>query len=453
MTRIRAAAGIASLLAASLLLTACAGSSDATEETDSDPVVGGDLTVGITDIPPCIDAAITPYNNFPGRAVLDNLFDLSDDGQIEPWLATGYEISDDGLTYTLTLRDDVTFSNGEPFDAEEVKANFDNWIEFREATGQGVAAAYISGYSGSTVIDDDTIAISFDQPKAGFLEALTEKALGIAWSGSLSLDYDTRCADGVIGTGPFVIGENVDNDHVTIVRRDGYAWASPEAENQGETYLDSVTFVEIPESGVLTESLLSGEVDASLSVNSSDIDTILGEGGQIVSAVSAGVPNTLYPNLSRAPFDDLAVRQAFQIGIDREEIQETIYNDYSPAATSIVSDSVPGHVDLSAELAYDPDTATSILEDDGWVLGDDGIYEKDGERLEATISFTSENDRALWQLVQAQLLEIGFDLELSQVTSAESTALQSSGDWDLLSGNFTRADPDVLLNTFHPDYV
>lgn len=458
-------AWIAAAAAAALLASGCAAgnspSADATsgattQETVSagEPVVGGDLVVALSDIPPVLDAALTPYNNFPGRAAVDNLFDQDPEtGEIVPWLATGHEVSDDGLTWTLTLQDGVTFSNGEPFNAEAVKANFDNAIEFRAATGRGVAAAYISGYESSTVIDDLTIEVTFAEPKAGFLQALTEKALGIIWPGSLTLDYDQRGTDGPIGTGPFVIEENVPDDHITIVRREGYAWPSPVSSNEGEAYLDSITFVEIPETGVQVESLLSGEVDVILAIDSADIDRVLGEGGQIVSAISAGIPNTLYPNLDRAPFNDEAVRQAFQIGIDREDLEATIYNEYNPAPNSIVSDTVPGSVDLSALLAYDPEKANQLLESAGWIAGDDGIRVKDGERLDAEIAFTSVNQRPLWQLLQSQLLDIGFDLQLKQVTSAESTALQESGQWDLLSGNFTRADPDVLLNTFHPDYV
>ncbi|MGW9114690.1 ABC transporter substrate-binding protein [Microbacterium sp. NPDC055683] len=458
MNTIRTAAGIAALLATAVALSACASAAPGADAADADadatPVVGGELVVGQTDIPPCLDAAITPYNNFAGRAVVDNLFDQDEEtGEILPWLATGYEVSDDGLTYTISLRDDVTFSNGEPFTAEAVTATLDNAIEFRATDGRGVAAAYISGYSGSEAVDDHTVTVTFEEPKAGFIQALTEKALGIIWPGSLTLDYDQRCETGPIGTGPFVIEENVPDDHITVVRRDGYAWPSPNSDNPGEAYVDAIRFVEIPEGGVLTENLLSGEVDAAISLSSTDIARVEAEGGQVVSAVSAGIANTIYPNLDHAPFDDEAVRQAFQVGFDRQELQDTIYDQYSPAPTSVISDTVPGHVDLSDALAYDPDGAAALLEDAGWEIADDGIREKDGERLEAEITFTDENSRPLWQLVQAQLLEIGFDLQLRQVTLAESTALQESGEWDLLAGNFTRADPDVLLNTFHPDFV
>lgn len=458
MTRSARATSLVALTVLLGLLAGCAGGSGAANPSASEtaqPVAGGDLVVGQTDIPPCLDSAITPYFNHPGRQLTDNLFDQNlETGEIEPWLATGYEVSDDGLSYTISLRDDVTFSNGEPFNAEAVKANFDTAIEFKKTDGRGVAPAYLTGYTGSEVVDDQTIVVNFAKPKASFLQGLTEKALGIAWPGSIvGKDYDTRCTQGVIGTGPFVLEENVPDDHITIVKRAGYAWASPNSANKGEAYLDSITFVEIPETGVLADSLLSGEIDAAISFASTDIDRIKADGFQFFSAVSAGVPDTLYPNLGVAPFNDLAVRQAVQIGIDREEIKAAVYNEFSPAATSAVSTPVPGWVDLADGLAYDLDAATAILDKDGWTEGADGIREKDGQKLTATALFTLENDRVFYQLLQSQLKKLGFDLELKQVTTAEQTEALSNGDWGLIRGNFTRADPDVLLNTYHPSYA
>lgn len=421
---------------------------------DGEPARGGELVVALGDVPSNLDLAITPYNNFASRASVDNLFDQDPEtGEILPWLATEYEVSDDGLIYTFSLLEGVTFSNGEPFNAHEVKANFDNAIEFRAANGTGVAAGYLTGYTESRVIDDLTLEVTFSQPRADFLQALTEKALGIQWSGRLTLDAEQRAAEGPIGTGAFLISEYIPDERITIVRRDGYDWGSPVNENQGEPYLDSVSFVEIPESGVQVESLLSGEVDAVINPQSADVPRIIAAGGQVVSAISAGVPSTLLPNLEHAPFNDEDVRAAFQIGIDREDIESAINDDRSPAPRSIVSDTLPGVLDLSAELAYDPSAAKKILEDSGWTLGEDGIYQRNGERLTAEITFTSVNERPLWQLLQSQLLDIGFDLQIRQVTSAESTAAQQSGDWDLVSTSFTRADANILLNTFHPDYV
>ncbi|NQX29056.1 ABC transporter substrate-binding protein [Microbacteriaceae bacterium VKM Ac-2854] len=441
--------------ATAILLAGCsAGADAATGAATAEPVPGGILKVGLTDLPPILDASITPYNNFVGRAVVDNLFDQNlETGEPEPWLATGYEVSDDGRVFTITLREGVTFSNGEVFDATAVKANLDNAIELRRNEGVGVAAAYISGYVQSTVIDANTVEVEFESSKASFIQGLTEKALGIVWPGSLALPLADRQNNGVIGTGPFIINEIVPDDHITIVRREGYAWPSPNSTNPGDAYLDAITFVEIPENGVLTESLLSGEIDATVSFDVNDIERLKGESFEITSRVSAGVPDTLYPNLDIAPFNDIAVRRAVQIGFDRTEINAGVYSEYSPIATAPVSTPVPGYVDLSDSLGYDPKAAIALLEKAGWVEGADGIREKDGVRLISHILFTSVNDKPALQLLQSQLLKIGFDLQLDQVTSAESTARQESGDWGILKGNFTRADPDVLLNTYHPDFV
>ncbi|MDR3360578.1 MAG: ABC transporter substrate-binding protein [Bifidobacteriaceae bacterium] len=452
-----AAAGLTGLLL--VTASACA---DPKAPADSPtgaakPTAGGELRVGIGDIPDCIDAALTPYNNHIGRAVVQNLVEQDyETGEIVPWIATSWDISDDARTYTFHLRDDVTFSNGDPLDAQAVKATFDDAIDFRQREGRGVAAGFLTGYESSEAVDDTTFRVTFEVPKAGFLQAASEKALGIIHPSSLGGTYDERCATGVIGSGPFVIDENVPDQHVSIKRREGYTAPSPNAINQGDAYLDKVTLIEIPETGVLTESLLSGELEAIIQPPEVDQERIAAEGFGVIQAVSAGLPNYFFPNVRRGVFQEVAVRQAFQVALDRQSIHDAIYGDTAPIATSPLSSPVPGHVDLSEHLAYDPDKAVSLLERAGWSeIGEDGIRVKGGERLSAVVPFTAESAKPILQLVQSQLAEIGFELAPVQVTAAEQAAYyEGQGTWDLTGpSNYTRADPDALLGGFHPSFA
>ena len=126
------------------LLASCAATPGSATASGT-PIEGGTLTVALPSIPDILDASITPAWNYPGRAVVDNLVDLDADGQIVPYLATSWEVNDDNTQFTFHLRDDVTFSNGEPLTANDVKATFDGAISFRQREGQGVAAGYLTG--------------------------------------------------------------------------------------------------------------------------------------------------------------------------------------------------------------------------------------------------------------------------------------------------------------------
>ncbi|WOF22784.1 ABC transporter substrate-binding protein [Microbacterium betulae] len=450
-TRSRLALGAVAALA--LLLSACSGGDAGTDQaTSAEPQSGGELTVGITDWCGAYDKQQTSGCTYSNIQITDNLVDQDPaTGEIVPWLATDWTISDDGLRYEFALRDDVTFSNGEAFDAETVKLNLDAIIELGKQGNAFQSSAYLEGYTGAEVVDEHTVAVTFDAPKAGFLQALSEAPLGIVAPETTKLTAEERF-EGVIGSGPFVLDEIVQDEKVVLTKREDYAWGSTVRGNEGAAYLDEITFLVIPEAATRIGSLTSGQVDAITYPTTNDIAEVEGS-ATVYSAASSGVVYTLYPNDAHPLLSQPAVRQAIQKAIDREEIDDVILDDTKDAATSIVSSVFPGYVDLSDELAYDEDAVAGILTGDGWELGDDGVYAKDGERLSVDLQYTTSENQALFELIQQQLAANGIELELRQLTEAEETANRESGDWGLSFGNLTRPDPDVFLSSFTSEYA
>lgn len=423
-------------------LAACSDTVEATDATAGDPVSGGDLTIGSYLDPTCIDNQQIGTNVSLSitRQIVDSLTEQDPEtGEITPWLAESWGVNDDSTVFTFSLRDDVTFSDGTAFDAQNVKNNIDAIIEL--GAQAPVAGPYLAGMTAATVIDASTIEIAFEQPNAQFLQATSNIALGMVSNATTELSADERCAAGVIGSGPFVLESYTANDATVIVRREGYAWGPPSSSNEGEAYLDSVTFQILPENSVRTGALLSGQVDAMDSVQQQDEASVTADGFSLIARANPGFAVSLQFRLDSEVAADPAVRQAMMIGIDREDIL-SILGPTGAETQGLLSPTTPGADDFTSFLQYDPDAAVALLEDAGWTEGGDGVREKDGVRLE--FEFPYFFDGPVVELLQQQYAEIGIRLNISQVTTADFLTALNSGSYDATVGNLTRADIDVL---------
>ncbi|WP_029432012.1 ABC transporter substrate-binding protein [Blastococcus sp. URHD0036] len=441
------------ITAAALLLTAC-GSDDgggSAAAAAGEPQSGGTLTFAVSSDAGCVDPQQVGSNDtiYSTRQLVDSLTDQDPDtGEIVPWLAESWEVSDDATTFTFHLRDGVTFSDGTPLTAQVVKDNFDAIPDLGPLASLG--RGYLTGYTGTEVVDDLTARVSFGTPNVQFLQATSTHSLGLVSSASAALPPEQRCSEGIVGSGPFTLGDYVQNQSITLEKRPGYDWGSSLWEKDGEAYLDEVVFQVIPEAGVRTGSLQSGQVDAISSVGQADEAALQGAGIDLQARANPGVVFGVTFNNSLPQFADPAVRQAVSLAVDRQEIVDAVYPTGTLAATSVLSSTTPGYTDVSDTLTTDPDRAAELLDDAGWTEGGDGIREKDGVRLELEILWApviGTNQPAL-ELLQQQLREIGVDVQLDQQPIAQTFSILQSGAYGGAWGNVTRADPDILRGNF-----
>jgi len=446
-------AAAATLATTALLLAACSsggtggGSGDASTAADAEPVAGGDLRFAITVDSRCIDPQQVGNNDaiaVARQTVASLTAQDPDTGEIVPWLAESWEVSDDASSYTFHLREGASYADGTPIDAESVKTNFDAIVALGATASLG--SQYLVGYEGTTVADPQTLTVDFAQPSAQFLQASSTFSLGLLSPASAQLTPEERCAGDYVGSGPFQVESYTQDQEIVLTRVPGYDWSSEADEHTGEAYLDSVTFQVIPESSVRAGSLQSGQIDATAAIAAVDQPQFDGNGFWLQQRANPGVAYQLFPKESSPLASDEAVRVAISKGIDRQQIVDTVLTERDQAATGVLSHSTPLAPDLGDLLAYDPDGAEELLDDAGWVVGDDGIREKDGRRLSTTVTFWQ--DPAPLELVQQQLRQIGVDLQLQHVEIAESTAIKESGDFDFDYYNLTRSDPDVLRLIF-----
>lgn len=408
------------------------------------------MTIAVGSNPDCLDPqqASTNASLNVGRQLVDSLTDQdSSTGEIRPWLAQSWEINADSTGFTFHLRPGATFSDGTPVDAAAVKTSFDGIraLGARSALGSG----YLAAYTGSTVVDPQTVRLDFSEPSAQFLQASSTMSLGILAPAAYRKTPDQRCqGDGLIGSGPFVFDGFKPNSDVVISKRKGYDWGSSLWGHQGEAYLDEVDFKIVPEPGVRTGSLASGQLTATTEVQPVDEAQFQGSGFSEETRPNPGIVFNLHANVTRGVLTDEVVRQAVSKGIDRQEVVDTVLSPNYKPATSILASTTPLWLDLSADLRFDPAGAQALLASDGWVPGPDGIRTKNGVRLSASVLFSSNfnQNESVLELIQQQLREIGFDLRIQLRTTAQTQQAQQSGDYEFLWYNLTRADPDVLRN-------
>lgn len=434
-------------VSAPLVLSACGSGSDSTGGSTDEAVSGGTLRVAVGNETECRDPQQDQFGfgSTIGRQIVDSLTERSieDPTEIEPWLATSWEVSDDARTYTFTLREGVTFSDGAELNAEVVKDNFET---LQGLTGTG--AAFVEPIESIETPDDLTVEINFTDPNAAFLQATSQYQLGILSPASLELSGEERCAQGVIGSGPFVVDSVSQNEETTLVRRDGYNWASDARSHQGEAFLDEIIFSVVPESSVRTGSLTSGQIDLS-PLAFQDAEASESAGIQLLPAPNKVPAVSLEVNTSRGVLAEQDVRVAFRHAIDREDLVEKAHSGFTNPATGALTAASPFHLDQSELLAYDPDQSRQILEDAGWVEGDDGIRERDGEPLSFSVSYFSNPDNTRFlEIIQEQVRQVGIDFRLEPASQVEFEQLLVAGEYDTHRWSGALIDGDVLRTLF-----
>ncbi len=324
--------------------------------------------------------------------VYDTLIDTGSDGELEPGLATEWEVSDDGKTVTLQLRDGVTFHDGADFTAEDAKATLERVID--PETGS-VVASNLGNVKTIETPDDTTLVISLKQPDTSLLNVLSQTGTSIVDSGDIEKGSVGR---EVNGTGPFAWESWKQGQQVTLTANDDYWDDAPT--------LKTVELRVIPDESSILSGMRAGSFDLGIVTDPSVAQQVGEEDAQVISQPTLSY-HVLQLNAQRGPLTDVRVRQAIACAIDRDQVVQQAYFGEGEVTGPITSPAF--EYDATEGLPCDPpdlDTARSLLEEAG---------EGDGFTLD-TIVMTGEYATAsnIAQSVQGQLQEIGVDLELQQ---------------------------------------
>lgn len=415
------------------------------------------LTVGFPDDSENYDPHQPPQtvSRTVARQITDGLVDQDPEtGEIVPWLAESWEVSEDGSRFTFHLREGVTFSDGTPFTSASVKNNFDRIIRIGPLAYIG--ASHLRGYQSTETPDERTAVVVFDGPNAQFLQAATTQTLGFLADATLALSPEEVARGQVIGTGPYVLDDYSPGDSITLTRRAGYAWPSSNYSNTGEATYETVEISFIPDPTTLAGAVSSGQVDYAFLLDTATLPGVKGSGATVVTKSVKGIASPLVPFIYRPIFQDEAVRRAINNATDRQEIVDRIYQGAGAPATGLLTAVTPGSADLSQYLAYDPDAAIATLEQGGWTtVGDDGIRAKGDQRLTIQIQYSGSGTTSeqLFQLIKTQWAKVGIEFDLKPVTEAQlSETTLYDAPYDLSTWSQGRADPDVLRVVYSSFY-
>lgn len=438
-------------MAAMLVLSACSSggtsSEEKTTEKTGEQAQGGELSYGLATSPDTLD----PHTSRLAvsirvmRTLYDNLVVQLPDNTIKPWLATEWTISPDGKSYTFKLRQDVTFHDGTPFNAEAVKYNFDRVIDPKtKATN---ALALIQPYQSSEVLDEYTIKVNLEKPSASFLSNLSQGFLGII-SPAAAKESGDQFGKAPVGTGAFKFVNWKENADIQLEKNADYAWGSDLTANKEQAYLDKLTFNIIPEEATRIGSVQSGQVLAAETIPPQNSLSMKNDPNlQVLQTNTQGLPYTLFFNQRNEPWDNVNARKAIQLAIDVDAIVKTLYLGTYERAWSPLSPGMLGY-DASLENGVKPDLAEAnkLFDELGYVKGADGIREKDGKKLtlkyvDGSPNREKRNDIAL--MVQQQLKEVGVDVQI-ELTQDIPTVVYVNTDYDIHGNSQVNSDPDAL---------
>jgi peptide/nickel transport system substrate-binding protein len=432
--------GTTAVLAA---MTAMPGASLGQDET---PRMGGSIVVAIEGEPTSVDPAFD-YDFVSGYAtssITEPLLEFCEnDTALCPNLASDWTVSDDGLTYTLTIREGVTFHDGSPMTVDDVIYSLDR---IRDPELGSYVGWMLANIAEITAPDEHTVVITMSQPDALFEYALASTAAHVvsrAFIEAAGEDYGTPGV-GSIGTGPFKFGEWVSGDHQTIVRNDDY-W---DKENGGP-YLDEVIIKILPEPTTRVAGLDTGEIDYVLrDVPSDQFEIVQGMENVDLALIPSYYGEWITFNTTRPPFDSVQVRQALNYAVDKAALRELYWPDtpatkatlvYPPLWTFEQEQWAAAYEELPA---YDQDLemARQLLDESGVADQLNGL----------TIAYyeSTPSIKGIGEHFLDVMSQLGIDIEAVKVTFNEAVALQfgAHDDYDIIVGTWGSDFPDPSGN-------
>jgi peptide/nickel transport system substrate-binding protein len=412
---------LSGLAVAAVAAVAACGSGGTTTSSSSKPVYGGTITYGADREPTCLD----PHNTgdmpqtYISRQYLDSLVSELPDGRVVPWLATSWTISPDGTTYTFNLKHGVKFTDGTPFNAAAVVANFTQ--ELNPATESSTDSGYLDPYyKSSAALSTYTVQVQLKRPDSPLLDELAQAFFGIESPKAMARGLTVNCQSPV-GTGAFIVKQWTHGQSITLTRNADYNSAPANAKHQGPAYLSSIVWRFLEETSVRYAALQNGEANLIFNIPPEDQKAAQSDPAIAVQQfVHSGQPNNLTLNASQPPFNQVGVRQAFLYGANVQAAVKSAFFGAYPAETTVLSTGTPDY-DAAYANTYDYNAAKAnqLLDQAGWTGRNAAGYRtKDGTVLTVNVPYSSNTGDTppemltLFQDIQAAEKSIGFDVKL-----------------------------------------
>ena len=398
----------------------------------------GVLVVGQIAEPKSLDPhAVTAVNDF---RILVNLYDglvRFKDGTlaVEPALAESYEVSDDGLTYTFTLREGIEFHDGTPLDAEAVKFNFERMLNedhpFHD-TGPFPLAFFFSALENVEAVDDRTVRFNLNEPYAPFLSNLAYPT-GLIVSPAAVEEHGADFGRNPSGTGAFRFAEWQPNSRVVVERNADY-W-------DGAPPLEAVVFRPITDANTRLAEMLSGGIDVMVETPPDAVTRFRDDAGFTVHEQAGPHLWFLILNTREGPFADKRVRQAANYAIDKGALVDNILQGTAEVAAGPTPPAFAwAHNEALEAYPHDPDRAKALLEEAGYDGSPITFYVTEG-------GSGMLDPVAMGTAIQADLKAVGMPTEIETYEWNTYLGLVNpglEGKADMAQMAWMTNDPDTL---------
>ncbi|WP_299814053.1 ABC transporter substrate-binding protein [uncultured Jannaschia sp.] len=403
---------------ATLLLLATTATSALAQQTD--------ISIGMVLEPPNLDptgGAAAAIDEVVYANVFEGLTRFGRDGQIEPLLATGWEVSEDGLTWTFDLVEGVTFHDGSAMDAEDVVFTLDR---ARAADSTNAQKVLFEGIESVEALDPATVRITLAQPDGNL-------PFNLAWGDAVIVAPESAedNATNPIGTGPFRFGNWAQGDSVTLARYDDY-WGDPPA-------LENATFRFIADPNAAFAAMMAGDIDAF--PNFPAPETLANfEADPRFSVIVGSTEGETILAINNRNVPDPRVREAIARAIDRQAIVDGAMFGYGTPIGTHFAPHHPDYVDLTEMSAFDPDRARALLSEAG------------ASDLSLRLALPPPSyARRGGEIVASQFRDVGIETEVTNVEWAQWLEQVFNGhDFDLTIVSHT--EPMDINVYARPDY-
>jgi peptide/nickel transport system substrate-binding protein len=397
----KAAALAIAALGLALLLSACGGSggSSTAGSTQAASDSGTPVHGGVLRFARSLDAdqgldPISGYSNgsiFIITQIFDQLVELGEGTGLQPGLATKWEHSGDGRTWTFHLRK-AEFSNGEPVTAQDVKFSIERWANpeidvANAALGESVEKV--------EVVDPSTVRVKLSKIDAPFIDYLSTFSASIVPQKVVEEEGEKEFSEHPVGSGPFEVKEYVRGQR-TVLQRNPHYW------RKGQPYLDGVVFEYVPDANTRVLKVRSGEADVADAIPYNQVSQLEAEEGLEIQAKKTVSWDSIFFNLTKKPLQDEKVRQALNYATPKEQILETVL--YGNAQIS--NDNIPPLRFWDESLApypYDLEKAKELMAESSV---------PNGFKLELVIASGDPVELQTAEILKEEWAKIGVDLNI-----------------------------------------
>ncbi|MGV1800689.1 ABC transporter substrate-binding protein [Agrobacterium vitis] len=398
------------------------------------PVVAADLKIGLSEDPDVLDPAQS--RTFVGRivytAMCDKLVDVSPDLKIIPQLATGWAWSEGGKVLTMTLRQGVKFHDETPLNAEAVVATIQRNMTMPESRRKSELASVEK----VDAIGSDTVKFTLKAPDSTLLAQLSDRA-GMIVSPKAAKELGANFGSHPVCAGPFKFVERVQQDRIVLEKFGDY-W------NKDQIFINKLTYLPIVDSTVRLANLRSGDLDMIERVAPTDAASIKSDGKlDFEQAVGVGYM-AMYVNIGNGPRannplgKDKRLRQAFSLAIDREALNQIVFEGTALAGNQPFPPVSPWYDKRIPVPARDVEKAKALIKAAGF----------DRVPIELQVS-NSATVLQMMQVVQSMVAEAGFDVTLKTMEFATMLNEQTAGNYQISRSDWSgRVDPDGNLHQF-----